>query len=60
MKKNAKKLKLHRETLNNLSGDNLRNVAGGVPPSQPRTCPGWTQEYATCDCSFPNSFACCG
>jgi hypothetical protein len=60
MKKNAKKLQLHRETLNNLSGRNLQDAVGGITPTQLRTCAGWTQAYDTCDCSFPTSFACCG
>ncbi len=61
MRKYVKKLRLHRETLHNLSGDNLREVVGGIEPTvDRRTCPGWTQAYATCDCSFPTSFACCG
>jgi hypothetical protein len=60
MKKNVKKLQLHRETLNNLSGRHLQEVAGGIKPTLERTCEGWTQAYATCDCSFPTSFACCG
>ena len=54
MNKNVKKLHLHRETLRNLSERDLQEVAGGG-----RTQPGWTQAYATCDCSFPESFACC-
>jgi hypothetical protein len=60
MKKNVKKLHLHRETLHSLSGRPLQEVAGGVTLTKMRTCEGWTQEYATCDCSFPTSFACCG
>lgn len=58
MHKKVKKLQLHRETLHNLSERNLQEVIGGVLTN--RTCPGWTQAYATCDCSFPQSFACCG
>jgi len=58
MNKHVQKLKLNRETLRTLSERNLREVAGGV--TQLRTCEGWTQAYATCDCSFPPSFACCG
>lgn len=56
MNKGIKKLQLHRETLHNLSERNLKEVVGGLSL---RTCPGWTQAYATCDCSFPQSFACC-
>jgi hypothetical protein len=60
MKKNVKKLRLHRETLHNLSERNLQEAVGGASVTACRTCEGWTQEYATCDCSFPTSFACCG
>ena len=59
MNKNVKKLQLHRETLRNLSDRNLQEVAGAAS-TQGRTCPGWTQAYATCDCSFQETFACCG
>ena len=57
MRKNAKKLQLHRETLHNLSGRDLQEVVGAATVH--RTCEGWTQAYQTCDCSFPPSFACC-
>jgi hypothetical protein len=60
MNKNIKKLQLHRETLRNLSERNLQEVVGGVPPTELRTCAGWTQAYDSCDCSLPQSFACCG
>jgi hypothetical protein len=59
MNKKVKKLHLHRETLHNLSERNLQEVAGGAW-TMGRTCAGWTQAYATCDCSFPTSIACCG
>lgn len=59
MNKRVKKLQLHRETLHNLTERDLREVAGGALTIA-RTCAGWTQAYATCDCSFPQSFACCG
>lgn len=58
MNKKVKKLQLHRETLHNLSEGNLKEVAGGAATIR-RTCDTWTQAYATCDCSFPPSFACC-
>lgn len=56
MNKNAKKLQLHRDTLHNLSERNLREVVGGISL---RTCYTWTHAYATCDCSLPQSVACC-
>ena len=59
MNKNVKKLQLHRETLRNLSERDMKEVLGAAL-TQGRTCEGWTQAYATCDCSFPQSFACCG
>ena len=58
MKKNVKKLRLHRETLHNLSERNLQEVVGGA--TAVRTRQGWTQAYDSCDCSFPTSVACCG
>jgi hypothetical protein len=57
MKKKIEKLQLHRETLRNLMERDLREVVGRATVH--RTCEGWTQAYATCDCSFPPSFACC-
>ncbi len=59
MNKNVKKLQLHRETLRNLSERNLQEVVGAAPTQGRYTCPGWTQAYATCDCSFPGTIACC-
>lgn len=59
MNKKVKKLQLHRETLRHLSERDMQEVVGGAW-TQNRTCVGWTQAYATCDCSFPDTFACCG
>lgn len=59
MNKNVKKLHLHRETLRNLTERNLQKAVGGGPLTNFRTCAGWTEAYATCDCSFPETITCC-
>ena len=59
MKKKSKKLQLHRETLRTLSEGNLKEVVGGLRTL--RTCPDYTHDPATCDCSLITTFLCtCG
>ena len=62
MNKHVKKLRLHRETLRTLSERDLQDLVGAGLTDGGRTCPGWTQAYATCDCSLPETFWCnrCG